>query len=396
MIDGVAADRGRSGLVSGYDQVIFDLDGVLYLGEEPVVGAPGAVRMLREYPVDIAYATNNASRSSDAVAELLTSVGIPAAAEEVVTSARAAASLLAERYPAGSPVLVVGTAALAEDVRHAGLQPVRSAGDGPVAVVQGYAPDVGWAALAEASVAIRAGAGWIATNTDRTLPSPRGPLPGNGALVAALATALSRQPDDVVGKPAPALLRAAVAAAGARRPLVVGDRLDTDIEGARRAGLDSLLVLTGVSRPADLLTAPSWQRPTYVALDLDGLFAPGDPVGTSGGSGWRAHADGAVLILEGEGSPIDALRALCAAQWAVEPAPGEPVPGEPVPGEPVPGESAGDEAVGFRRAGTGARVPVVGRGAPARAALDQLGLLSSEPARSRAAAGTGPGRHSGA
>ena len=147
-----------------------------------------------------------------------------------------------------------------------------SADDKPAAVVQGYGPDVGWPELAEACVAVRAGALWVATNADRTLPSPRGPLPGNGSLVAALATALQRQPDEVVGKPAPALFQRAAERTGARHPLVVGDRLDTDIEGAHRAGMDSLLVLTGVTQPADLAEVPPDRRPTYVGKDLTALF----------------------------------------------------------------------------------------------------------------------------
>src|SRR5205807_176651 len=170
------------------------------------------------------------------------------------------------------PVLVVGAQSLESEVAAVGLKPVREADAEPVAVVQGYGPDVGWPELAEACVAVRRGAWWIATNADRTLPSPRGPLPGNGALVAALATALGREPDEVVGKPAPALFQRAAQRAGARRPLVVGDRLDTDIDGARRAGMDSMLVLTGVSTRADLDAAPPDRRPTYVAPDLSALL----------------------------------------------------------------------------------------------------------------------------
>ena len=148
-------------------------------------------------------------------------------------------------------MLVVGSDALREQIDAAGLTPVDDAGSAPVAVVQGYGPEVGWRQLAEATVAIRGGALWVATNTDRTLPSPRGPLPGNGAMVAALSTALDRTPDVVVGKPEPALFVEAAARVGAHRPLVVGDRLDTDVEGAHRAGMDSVLVLTGVASPRD-------------------------------------------------------------------------------------------------------------------------------------------------
>ncbi|HEX8627723.1 MAG TPA: HAD hydrolase-like protein, partial [Catenuloplanes sp.] len=236
--------------------------------------------------------------------------------------AGAAAAVLAERLPAGAPVLVVGAQALRTEVHEAGLVPVTRADESPVAVVQGYGPQVGWADLAEASVAIRAGAWWVATNTDRTLPSPRGPLPGNGSLVAALVTALGRDPDVVVGKPEPALFVTAATRAGARRALVVGDRLDTDIEGAVRASMDSLLVLTGVSGPAELLAAPPQRRPTFVADDLGGLFAAEETVripvkadGRTERGGWVLARDAVGCRLAGSGAPVEALRMVAAAGW---------------------------------------------------------------------------------
>jgi len=193
---------------------------------------------------------------------------------------------------------------------------VTRAEDRPVAVVQGYGPDVGWAMLAEACVAVRAGARWVATNTDATMPSPRGPVPGNGALVAALATALGRGPDVVVGKPAPGLLEAAARRRDARRALVVGDRLDTDVEGAVRAGMDSLLVLTGVTTPADLLAAPAHRRPTHVAANLGGLSEPDDAVrvprwadGSVVHGGWRVTVEDRHLVLTADieaRDPVDA------------------------------------------------------------------------------------------
>ena len=300
-------------LVSGYDLVLFDLDGVLYLADQVIPGAAEAVSRLRERGVPSAYATNNASRLGVDVAALLTRLGIPAEEGEVITSARVAARLLADRLPPGAAVLVVGAEALHEEVRGVGLRPVSEARDA-VYVVQGYGPEVGWRDLAEASVAIRAGAGWVATNADRTLPSPRGPLPGNGALVAALATALDRQPDAVVGKPSPSLFLDSARERRATRPLVVGDRLDTDIEGANRAGMDSLLVLTGVSRAADLLTAPVERRPTYVAEDLSGLFE--ERTAHSVPEKWRVNERDGRWELTGDGRPVDALRALCAVAWA--------------------------------------------------------------------------------
>jgi len=314
-------------LISGYDLVIFDLDGVLYLTEQAVAGAVPAVRQLAARKVPVVYATNNASRSVEGVVELLTRLGYPARPQDVITSARATAALLAERYPAASPVLVVGSPALADDIKQAGLCPVASAADQPVVVVQGFGPQVGWQLLAEAHVAVRAGAAWIATNADRTVPSPRGALPGNGSLLAVLATSLNRPPDLIVGKPDPGLFQQAVRQQPAARPLVVGDRLDTDIEGANRAGMDSLFVLTGVSRPADLLAAEPHLRPTYVAEDLAGFFEPGVPLASASaaeGTGWNVVVHEGALILTGQGAPIDALRALCAPAWARRDSVGNP------------------------------------------------------------------------
>ncbi|MFI2667826.1 HAD-IIA family hydrolase [Micromonospora carbonacea] len=306
-------------LVDGYSLVVFDLDGVIYLIDRPIPGAVEAVGRLHAEGRTVAYATNNASRRASEVADLLTGMGVPAGPEEVLTSAGASAELLAERLPAGSPVLVVGAEALRAEITAVGLRPVSRLDESPVAVVQGYGPQVGWADLAEASLAVRAGAQWIATNTDRTLPSGRGPLPGNGSLVAVLRTALDRDPDVVVGKPEPALFATAARRAGQGRTLVVGDRLDTDIEGARRAGLDSLLVLTGVSDVPELLAAPAARRPTYVSVDLAGLFDPAAVVRVPGAAetgGWSVRATDGGLELAGGGRPLDALAALCAVAWA--------------------------------------------------------------------------------
>jgi HAD superfamily hydrolase (TIGR01450 family) len=267
------------------------------------------------------FVTNNASRRPDTVVRLLDKVGVQARPEEVVTSAQAAAALLAERLPAGAAVLIVGADALGEEVGDVGLRPVRSADNAPVAVVQGYSPDVGWAQLAEACIALRAGALWVGTNNDATFPSPRGPLPGNGAMIAALTTATGRQPDEIVGKPLPRLHQESVRRSGARNPIVVGDRLDTDVEGAVNGGCDSLLVLTGVTTPADLLAAPPGLRPTYVSADLRGLLSPhpAPQVGPDGAvrcGGWTVTARGGALRIAGHGDSIDALRALCTAAWA--------------------------------------------------------------------------------
>ena len=273
----------------------------------------------------LAYVTNNASRAPATVAQRLTALGMPAEPDEVVTSGQAAARVLAERLARGAAVLVVGTDALADEVAAAGLRPVRTvqeAGDGgPAAVVQGLAPTTSWTDLAEAAVAIRGGALWVAGNTDATLPSPRGPLPGNGGFVAVLRGTTGREPL-VAGKPDPALHRASVDRVGATRPLVVGDRLDTDVLGAVRGGADSLLVLTGVTGVAELLTAPRGSRPTYVSTDLRGLLEAHPPVEVDGD---RARCRAATATYDGgrvvagdgaDDATDDGLRARAALAWA--------------------------------------------------------------------------------
>jgi glycerol-1-phosphatase len=306
-------------LADAYDLCVFDLDGVVYVGAEPVPGAVDAITRLHDKGTPVAYATNNASRRAREVSALLIGLGVAATANEVVTSAQATAGLLGDRLPRGSRVLVVGAEALAAELTAVGLTPVSGAAEHPVAVVQGYGPDVGWRLLAEGCVAVRGGALWVATNDDKTLPSPRGPLPGNGALVAVLATAVGREPDVVVGKPAPTLFAQAARRRGATRPLVIGDRLDTDIEGANRAGMDSLLVLTGVTRPVDVLAASKPRRPAFIAEDLSGLFAPAEEVAVgSGWAGWQAFPQNGELVLGGSGPVVAALRALCAAAWRTE------------------------------------------------------------------------------
>ena len=204
--------------------------------------------------------------------------------------------------------------------------PVFSADDEPAAVVQGYSPDTNWRMLAEGAIAIQRGVLWVATNLDATLPSARGPLPGNGSLVAALRQATGATPV-VTGKPEPTMHRETVERSGARHPIVVGDRLDTDVEGARAVGCPSLLVLTGVTTPALLLEAPERLRPDYIAADLGGLLvAHPEPIVDQAGAhcgAWSASRDGAVLTLSAAtprsdrstGDGLDALRALCAAAW---------------------------------------------------------------------------------
>lgn len=277
--------------------------------------AADSLAAARERGMRVAFVTNNASRRPQVVAEHLTELGMRAVPHDVVTSAQAAVGYLHDRIAVGSTVLVLGTEDLATEVAEAGFVPVRT-GDGVAAVVQGLDPSTSWRDLAEASVAIRAGALWVAGNADSTYPSSRGQLPGNGALVQALVTATGRHPV-VVGKPEPELHRASVERVGARRPLIVGDRLDTDVLGAVRAGADSLLVLTGVTDRAQLLAAPIGNRPTYVAQDLRGLLSTHVETTLHGDCAQcgqaRAWYDGDDVVTSGP--EAEALRAACALAW---------------------------------------------------------------------------------
>jgi len=316
-------------LAEQYDVALLDLDGVVYLAEQPVAGAPEALAQVREAGMRLAFVTNNASRTPEQVAALLHRVGVPAEPAEIVTSAQAAAHYLADRLPAGSRVLVLGTSGLIDAVTERGLRPVFSADDDPAAVVQGFFPDVTWKHLAEGSLAIQRGAFWLATNLDSTVPSPRGPLPGNGALVAALRHATGVEPA-ATGKPDPSMHAESVERSGARAPIVVGDRLDTDIEGASRVGCPSLLVLTGVTSPSALLTARKDHRPDYLGRSVAALLDahPSVQVDTA-----EVRCGSAVvrtertrLALSGVTDELDALRALAVASWRLVDAGESPPP----------------------------------------------------------------------
>lgn len=292
-------------LLDRYDTLLLDLDGTVYRGEAAVDGAGAAVDAAHGAGVTVRFVTNNASRGPDEVAGHLTDIGIRAEPKEVSTSAQAAARVLVGRGVTGE-VLVVGSTALAREVELVGLAPIRAAGDHTAAVVQGLHRDTGWHELAEACVAINAGALWVACNVDPTLPTERGLLPGNGSLVAALRVATGHDPV-VAGKPATPLMDEAVRTAGATHALAVGDRLDTDIAGAVAAGLDSLLVLSGVTTPKELLDSDL--RPTYLAADVRAITEEPGRLRIGDQPGWRID-DG---VVSGDGDPLDLLRALCAA-----------------------------------------------------------------------------------
>lgn len=308
-------------LTSAYDLAMLDLDGVVYIGADAVPGAASAIGAAREAGMRVAFITNNASRPPRAVAEHLVELGVAAAVEDVVTSAQAAARVAREAWGAGARVVCLGAAGLEAALDEAGLVAVRTT-DEASGVVSGYGPDVPWRAIMRTAVRVRDGLPWIASNTDLTIPTPFGTAPGHGVLVEMLSRFTGVTPV-VAGKPARPLLDETVRRVGGERPLMVGDRLDTDIEGARNAGMDSLLVLTGVTGLPDLVAAPPQLRPTYLSSDLGGLGRPHEAPERRGEhwvlGDWRARvAEGALEVRAGaaDPDPEDAWRVAAAAAWA--------------------------------------------------------------------------------
>ncbi|WP_431796512.1 HAD-IIA family hydrolase [Microbacterium enclense] len=310
--------------LDGVDVVLADLDGVVYAGPGALPHAVDSLNRAVEEGRRVGYITNNASRTDASVAEHLTSLGLHVAADDVVTSPQAAMRLLTDLVPAGSTLLVVGGEGLVVEVEKAGYVVTRSAEDAPAAVVQGFAPEVGWTQLAEAAYALatpvdEGGIPWIATNTDWTIPQARGIAPGNGTLVSAVHTAVGRLAT-VAGKPERPIFDLAVARTGARSPLFIGDRLDTDVQGARAAEMASVHVLTGIDRPKQLLAAAPNQRPDYIVEDLRQLF---EPYPATIVKGERTRVGDAVVEIDGVDlrivsageRQIDLLRAGAAAIW---------------------------------------------------------------------------------
>ncbi|WP_018118975.1 HAD-IIA family hydrolase [Corynebacterium mastitidis] len=275
-------------LIQRYDALLFDLDGTVWHGDVPIPGAAEALR-----GCDPIYLTNNASKAPEEVQDKLAGMGFPRGS--VLTSAQAAVALAAETKP-GASALILGADSFRRLAREAGLRVVESADERPDFVLHGHSPETGWRQLSEAALAIRAGARYIASNRDTSLPSERGLMVGNGSMVAAVESATGVRAV-AAGKPETRMFEQA--ARGAERPLVIGDRLDTDIAGGVAAGMDTLHVLTGVSTAWDLLTAPPEHRPTYVAEDLGGLHMEPEALRPGPREGARAYRDGDAIVVEG-------------------------------------------------------------------------------------------------
>lgn len=306
-------------LVDAYDSVLFDLDGVVYLGSKAIDYAVDAINQVKSEGFKIGFVTNNSSRRPEVIAQQLIDFGIDTDASEIIGSARAGAKMLAQRVPPGSKVLVVGGDGLRSEVLALGFDLVESADEKPAAVIQGFSTEVGWRQLAEAAFAIQRGAIWLATNQDWTIPREGGIAPGNGTLVSAVHTAVGILPD-FAGKPFAPIYQSAIDQLGISKPLFVGDRLDTDIKGALGFGMDSACVMTGVATKKELISAKSDERPNFLIADLRELFsAYQEPKQTKRGFQLRKSSvellGNRVVSVDGDVSSLDTLRCACKVVW---------------------------------------------------------------------------------
>ncbi len=310
-------DSSVNKLCERFDAIYFDLDGVLYRGLNEVEGAAETVKEISQRGCGVAYVTNNASRTPDEVAAHLVELGIPAKPTEVVTSSQVAVEILQQHIPVGERVFVVGGGGVEEALRVAGYVPSRDSRE-CVAVVQGFGPEVSWRDLAQASYLIQGGAIWIATNLDSTFPTASGIAPGNGSLVDAVRNAVGRDPDGVGGKPDRAMLARTMAAVPGERPLLVGDRYDTDIAAGVAAGIPTMLVLSGVAQVTDVWRANL--RADYLCESVNGLVLTYQEASSSGEDhvcgGARATFEPINMCVRArEGTRVERLRAADSLKW---------------------------------------------------------------------------------
>lgn len=314
----------RAPLGQAHDLVMFDLDGVVYVGGAGVEGAAAAIAALREEGRHVAFVTNNASRPPGHVADRLTSLGVPATAADVVTSAQAAARVVLDRHGPDARVLVLGGAGLQDAMTDLDLTVTLPPDPGDPwpevdVVASGYGPDVRWRDVMLAATLVRDGIPYVASNTDGTIPTPQGVQPGHGVLVATISRFAGVRPE-VAGKPAPPLLEETIRRVGGDHPLMVGDRLDTDIAGGIAVGVPTLLVMTGVTGAAELVAADPAERPSHVAADLSALAQPhGVPLVEDGSTrlgGWEGRVTrSGELVLTGAGDLHDWWRVVAVAGW---------------------------------------------------------------------------------
>jgi HAD superfamily hydrolase (TIGR01457 family) len=302
-----------------FETLLLDLDGVIYEGKNAVAEAVESITAISSTGIKVGYITNNSSRKPETIADQLRGFGIELSNDDVISSAQAGVELLATMIPKGSKVLVVGGEGLRFEVQAAGFELVELSDDKPAAVIQGFAPEVGWNNLAEASYAIQGGATWVATNQDWTIPREKGLAPGNGTLVSAVHTAVGQLPV-VAGKPERVIFETAMRKFEAKSAIYVGDRLDTDVAGANKAGLGSALVMTGVTTRKELLAAKPDSRPTYVLETLKDLLSDyRTPSKTKRGyklGDVEVELLGEkVVVTYGDPKSLDALKSACVTIW---------------------------------------------------------------------------------
>jgi len=256
-----------------YDHVLLDLDGTVWVGDAPTDGSTAAVAALREAGKGLIFLTNDVRHTPEDQVRKLWRLGFRASLDEVVTVGAALQFLLAERRGGGA-AFVIGAQAVVDHVANAGMRVVNNtefASRADLVVVAGH-EGFDYTELRIAAQALIRGAEFIGTSRDATFPMPDGPWPGTGALLAAVETAAGRPADLVVGKPGPSMYDAVRERIGAGSLLAVGDRLDSDVAGARAAGIDSALVLTGAETappPEDAELKPTHVAPSLAALVLE-------------------------------------------------------------------------------------------------------------------------------
>lgn len=310
-----------------YGLALLDLDGVVYRGKNPVNHASESITKAQNAGMTVEYTTNNSSRYQQTVADQLNGFGLDVKPWQIITSSVVAARMVARAVPKGAKVFMVGAGHLREELEKQGLVIVDRVEDDPAAVVQGWYPEVTWQELANAAYAIERGARYFVTNRDLTIPRELGIAPGCGSLIRAVITATGVEPVASAGKPESAMYDEARLLAShdgttlvpKDRCLAIGDRLDTDIEAGNRGGYDSLVVLTGVADPKQLMLAQPHLRPTYISRDLRDLHSAMPATIQASKTQWTCQNATAQLqgneVRVSDSGDVNALRAACALLW---------------------------------------------------------------------------------
>jgi 4-nitrophenyl phosphatase len=263
-------------MLSKIKHLVLDMDGVLWHGEVPVPGLAAFFGTLDHLKIGYVLATNNATKTADQYTDKLQRFGVFVAPERILTSAEITADHLQSRYPPGSPVFVVGAKGLHEAMETRGFEILTPEevymGARANLVVLGFTAEAAYKDLAMAALLVENGAAFVGTNPDPSVPTEVGPLPGAGALLSVISTSTGVQPQ-IIGKPQPVMFEHALMRLGSRKSntAIVGDRLTTDIAGAKAAGLWGILLLSGISEADDIQDAEF--KPDFVFTDINELSA---------------------------------------------------------------------------------------------------------------------------